>query len=201
MLNRNNGISQFMNSLNCYSTSKGHGGVRGGIITNTISWHIYLVSDAYQYCNCTARYLAFLDLRLLVRSRKTNTTASRNLAVFWQYWFWRLGHSCRKLRLFRVVQRVTRLWHQLYHTCRYENSSNPSRYWDRLVPTNEAFIAFPILKRRPVNVLCAWPSGNAQVFLVLRSLDRFHQSTFVFAVYATQFFFYSLCLMILSIII
>lgn len=69
MLNRNNGISQFMNSLNCYSTSKGHGGVRGGIITNTISWHIYLVSDAYQYCNCTARYLAFLDLRLLVRSR------------------------------------------------------------------------------------------------------------------------------------
>lgn len=92
-----------MNSLNCYSTSKGHGGVRGGIITNTISWHIYLVSDAYQYCNCTARYLAFLDLRLFVRSRKTNTTASRNLAVFWQYWFWRLGHSCRKLRLFRVV--------------------------------------------------------------------------------------------------
>lgn len=166
MLNRNNGISQFMNSLNCYSTSEGHGGVRGGIITNTISWHIYLVSDAYQYCNCTARYLAFLDLRLFVRSRKTNTTASRNLAVFWQYWFWRLGHSCRKLRLFRVVQRVTRLWHQLYHTCRYENSSNPSRYWDRLVPTNEAFIAFPILKRRPVNVLCAWPSGNAQVFLV-----------------------------------
>lgn len=172
MLNRNNGISQFMNSLNCYSTSKGHGGVRGGIITNTISWHIYLVSDAYQYCNCTARYLAFLDLRLLVRSRKTNTTASRNLAVFWQYWFWRLGHSCRKLRLFRVVQRVTRLWHQLYHTCRCENSSNPSRYWDRLVPTNEAFIAFPILKRRPVNVLCAWPSGNAQVFLVSWSLDQ-----------------------------